>query len=138
MSNIIITANQTTTETILSFTLTGQSGTTGYGNITVPKSAIPYGTTPTIYINGQQAQTQGNTQDTYNFYIWYTTHFSLLAMSIVFTTPSPSASPANGANMPQAVFYGVMVVIVVVTIIAVMLTLRKRGTKKADYGSEFG
>jgi hypothetical protein len=31
---------------MVSFTVTGESGTTGFSNITIPKSAVPYGTTP--------------------------------------------------------------------------------------------
>jgi len=53
MSNVTITTNQSTTSTIVSFTLTGQNGTTGFSNITIPINAVPYGTTPTIYIDGQ-------------------------------------------------------------------------------------
>jgi hypothetical protein len=57
----------------VSFTVTGESGTTGFSNITIPISAVPYGTTPTIYIDGQQASNQGYTQDSNNYYVWYTT-----------------------------------------------------------------
>jgi hypothetical protein len=72
----------------VSFTVTGQSGTTGFGNITIPKSAVPYGTTPTINIDGQPASNQGYTQDSNNYYVWYTTHFSTHEVSIVFTAKS--------------------------------------------------
>ena len=63
MSNVTIATNQSAKTTTVSFTVTGESGTTGFGNITIPKSAVPYGTTPTIYIDGQPAQNQGYTQD---------------------------------------------------------------------------
>ena len=73
MSNATIATNQSANTTTVSFTVTGESGTTGFGNITIPISAVPYGTTPTIYIDGQPAQTQGYTQDSNNYYVWYTT-----------------------------------------------------------------
>ena len=40
-----------------------ESGTIGFSNITIPISAVPYGTTPTIYIDSQPAQNQGYTQE---------------------------------------------------------------------------
>jgi hypothetical protein len=88
MSNLEITTNQTASTTILSFTVTGQSGSTGFGNVTIPKNTVPYGTTPTINIDGQIASNQGYTQDTNNYYVWYTIHFSTHQVSIVFTAGS--------------------------------------------------
>jgi hypothetical protein len=43
MSNVTITPHQLSTTTIVSFTVTGPSGTVGFGNMTLPKTAIPYG-----------------------------------------------------------------------------------------------
>jgi thermitase len=85
ISNAKIQVDQTAKTTILSFTITGQSGTTGYGNITIPKSQVPYGTTPQIYIDNQPAENQGYSQDADNYYVWYTVHFSTHDLSIVFT-----------------------------------------------------
>jgi hypothetical protein len=36
---------------------------TGSGNVTTPKSAIAYGTTPTMFIDKQPASDQGYIQD---------------------------------------------------------------------------
>jgi hypothetical protein len=88
MANVTIVANKSATTTAVSFALTGQSGTTGFGNVTIPKSVVPYGTTPTIYIDNQPAQSQGYNQDSTNYYVWYTTHFSTHEVSIVFTASS--------------------------------------------------
>jgi hypothetical protein len=95
MSNFTINTNQSTNSTTISFNLTGQSGTTGFSNITIPITAVPCGTTPTIYIDGQPASNQGYTQDSSNYYVWYTTQFSIHQVNIVFanaplSTPSPS------------------------------------------------
>ena len=90
ISNATITTNQTTITSTVSFTITGPNGTVGFGNMTIPKTAIEYGTTPVIYIDGQQAPNQGFTQDTNNFYVWYTTQFSTHQMAIQFTVPSTS------------------------------------------------
>ena len=55
ISNVTISTNQSAATTIVSFTVTGQNGNTGFSNITIPINAVPYGTTPTIYVDGQPA-----------------------------------------------------------------------------------
>jgi len=57
MSNVTIATNQSFA-TIVTFTVTGENGTTGYSNITIPKTLISYGTTPTLFIENQQATNQ--------------------------------------------------------------------------------
>jgi hypothetical protein len=125
MSNVTIAANQSANTTTVSFTVTGESGTTGFSNVTIQKSAVPYGTTPTIYIDGQPAQNRGYTQDSNNYYVWYTTHFSTHEVSIVFTTTSPSPSPTAQPSLPQEAIYGIAAAIAIVAIVAVVLVLRK-------------
>ncbi len=121
MSNITITTNQSATSTTVSFTVTGPSGTTGFSNITIPKTALTYGTTPTIYIDNQPAQNQGYTQDTNNYYVWYTTHFSTHKISIVFTKTSSSTNLTSQSSLLKEVIYGVAVAVVIVTIVLVGL-----------------
>ena len=84
MSNVTIATNQSTNSTTVSITVTGQSGSIGFSNITIPKTAILYGTNPVVFIDGQQATTQGYTQDSQNFYVWYTMHLSTHLMKIQF------------------------------------------------------
>jgi outer membrane protein assembly factor BamB len=116
MSNITISTNQSATS--LFFTVTGESGTTGFCNITIPKSAVPNGSIPTIYIDGQPAQNQGYTQDRSNYYVWYTTHFSTHQISIVFAeTPSDTATQTSLLQ----IVYGVAVAIAIVAIVMVIL-----------------
>ena len=67
ISNITLTTNQTTSNATVAFTITGQTETTGFGNITIPKSAILYGGEPTVYIDGVTAQNQGFATDEYQF-----------------------------------------------------------------------
>ena len=98
ISDVSITTNQSALTTSLSFTVTGVSSTTGFGNITIPKSAVPYGNSPTIYIDGQPAQSQGYTQDSNNYYVWFTTHFSTHQVSITFLSTSPTATPSQGSQ----------------------------------------
>ena len=94
MSNIKIATDKATSSTTLSFTVTGTSGTVGLGNITIPKSAVAYGTTPTVNIDGLAASNQGYTQDSNNYYVWYTTTFTTHQISITFTRMV--YSPASG------------------------------------------
>jgi hypothetical protein len=119
MSKVTIATNQSGTSTAISFTLTGQSGTIGFGNLTIPKTAEPYGNTPTIYIDNHPAENQGYTQDSDNFYVWYTTHFSTHEVSIVFAKNSSSSST------PEVIF-GITLAVMIMVIVAVVLVLKKK------------
>jgi len=126
MSNISIEANQSAETTTLSFTLTGQSGTTGSSNITIPISAIQYGTSPRIYIDGQLAASQGFIQDNSNYYVWYTTHFSTHQIAIVFTKTSHS-----GSNVPEFSPLNLGTVLAAVATISIMaVMIAKRNNKQ--------
>jgi hypothetical protein len=118
MSSITIATNQSAASTKVSFTLTGTSSVAGFGNVTIPKSVVAYGTTPTIYIDGKPAPDQGFTQDANNYYVWYTTHFSTHQVSIVFTSKSSSSLPLES-------IYGTATALAVVAIFAVAVVLRK-------------
>lgn len=105
MSNLTITTSSSNNSTTVSFTVTGQSGTIGFGNITIPISQVLYGTIPQVYIDGQLAQNQGYTQDANNYYVWFTTHFSTHKIDIIFTqtSSSPAISPSPiTSHSPQA------------------------------------
>jgi hypothetical protein len=115
ISGITIVTNQTATSTTVSFNVTGKSGTTGFGNMTIPKSTVRYGTTPTIYIDGKQASNQGYTQDTNNYYAWYTTHFSTPQVSIVFTA---------GSSIPE--FPTALTIIFLITVTVALSVVVKR------------
>ena len=123
ISNAAITTNQSTATTTLSFTLTGSNGTAGFGNMTIPKTAIQLGTTPVIYIDGQQAPNQGYTQDTKNFYVWYTTQFSTHQMAIQFTVPS--TLKASSSLSVFAVLLTVPEIVLIYTVIAIRRLRRK-------------
>ena len=88
ISNVTIASNQPNTITIVSFTITGPNATTGFSNMTIPKTAVKFGTTPVIYIDDQQTSNMGYIQDTENFYVWYTTQFSTHQVAIQFEIPS--------------------------------------------------
>ncbi len=92
ITNFTIASNQTEATTTLSFNVTGDSGTTGFGNITIPKNTISVGTEPTLYIDGQPAQEQIFTEDSSNYYVWYTVHFSTHEILVVFTSPVTNTS----------------------------------------------
>jgi hypothetical protein len=122
MSSVTIATNKSASTTTLSFTIMGQSGETGFGNVTIPKCAITYGTTPVIFIDNQPAQDQGYTQDSDNYYVWYTTHFSTHQVSIVFAAVSSS-------SLPVEAIYGITAVAVVVLIVTVAVVLRRARQK---------
>ncbi len=118
LTNVTITPHPSNITTTVAFTVTGPSGTLGFSNMTLPKTSIPYGTTPLVYINGTLAPDQGYTQDSINYYVWYTIHFSTHEVLIVFTT-------ASSSSLPLEAIYGIAVAVAIVAIVAVVLVLRK-------------
>jgi hypothetical protein len=123
ISNATITSNQSTTTTTLSFTITGPNASTGFSNMTIPKTAIPYGTTPLIYIDGQQAANQGYAQDANNFYVWYTTHFSTHQVKVQFAGSSTLQAISFGSVL--AVGVTVPEIILIYALIAIRRLKRK-------------
>jgi hypothetical protein len=93
--------------------------------MTIPKTAISYGTSPVVYIDDQQAPNQGYTQDANDFYVWYTTSFSTHQVSIQFVVPS--TSPASSLGPVLAVVTTVAEIILIFTVIAVKRLRQKPG-----------
>jgi hypothetical protein len=120
MSNVIITTNQSAGTTLLSFIVTGESGSTGVSNITIPKSAIPYGTEPTLYIDGQRAQDQEYVMDSYNYYVSYITHFSTHDISIVF-----KQSGISNASNSTTLWILLLPILVFLTLTALIIIVKK-------------
>ena len=135
LSNVTIATNHVTNTTIMSFAITGQSDTIGFSNVTIPKDQEPYGEAPTVYIDNERCQNQGYTQDTNNYYVWYTIHFSTHQVSINFVSSEAIATPNASSNQTVLqlnwlqIIIGVTVAIVIITIIIVVvkLVLSKKG-----------
>jgi hypothetical protein len=119
-SNVTITPIQTDDITVVNFTVTGESGTEGFGNMTIAKSAIPYGTTPVVYIDGQPAANQGFTEDADNYYVWFTTHFSIHEVTIQFNS-------SRAATL--TVWYLIALVVVVAAVCFIIVALCRRRKK---------
>jgi hypothetical protein len=123
MSDVTIATNPSVTTTTVSFIVAGESGTTGFSNITIPTSAVSHGTTPTIYIDGLQASNQGYTKDANNYYIWYTTSFSTHQVTIQFA--KPPTSEAASLEPSLAVCITIPEISLIFTVIAVRRLTRK-------------
>jgi thermitase len=121
ITDATIRIDQTAGTTTVSLTITGQSGTTGYGNITIPKSQVPYGSTPILYIDDQPAENQGYSQDADNYYVWYTVHFSTHALSVVFTGAGEKPLPPD-----YTLLIAVAVIAAIICVAAAVVVLRKR------------
>ncbi len=119
ITNAQIQTNETAKTTTISFTVTGETGTTGTGNITIPKSQVPYSSTPIIYIDNQPVDSQGFTEDANNYYVWYTVHFSTHDVTVVF---AGETQQANDYTLPIAL----AAVVVAVCIGIALVVLRKR------------
>jgi ABC-type antimicrobial peptide transport system permease subunit len=101
--------------------------------MTIPKTAIPYGTSPVVYINDQPAQDQGYAQDANNFYVWYTTQFNTnqvnwealggLPVTIQFAVPPTLLSASIGLSL--AIGVAVAVIISIFPVIAIKRLKRK-------------
>jgi hypothetical protein len=122
ISNAIISSYQSTKTTLVSFAVTGPSGTVGFVNMTIPKTAIFIGS-PEVYIDGFQDTNQGYTQDGNNFYVWFITSFSTHNVSIQFVSSSMSSEFLFGPLF--AVGITVPGIISVFTVIAVRRLRRK-------------
>ena len=150
MSNVTLSTDLSAAVTTLSFTGTGQSGSTGFGNITIPKTALTnntMSTVPMVLIDGAQALNQSYTQDATNFYLSYTVHFSTHQIAIVFAPPvveptatappSPTQSPTPTPNlkMPNPIFtQGIIFVTILIAFmasIAISVKLIKRQKGKS-------
>ena len=125
LSEVAITANQSTDTTSVSFTMTGDEGNTGFCNMTIPKTAVPYGNMPKIEIDGQPASDQGFTQDSDCFYVWFTTVFSTHQVSIVFGTETQKPDLPYGAAL-----FGVTVAAIFVAVLAAGLLLYDRKRRR--------
>ncbi len=123
MSNVTIIVDPVAGTTTVSFTVTGQRGTTGFGNLTIPKSAIRYGTEPEIYIDNELVANQGYSQDADNYYVWCTTRFSEHDVKAVFSSIS---------HQPNTNFYIVEITIVafIAITVAILLLIWRMRTKK--------
>lgn len=62
-SPITLTGNLSGSVLDVSFVVSGTHGTTGTATITIPKSAVPPGDLPRVYLNGTVAAVQSYTQD---------------------------------------------------------------------------
>jgi hypothetical protein len=117
ISNVTITTNPSSTSTTVAFTITGENGTNGFSNVTLPKTAILKGTIPVLFVDGQQSPSQNYTQDSNNFYVWFTTHFSAHQITIRFTMPiTPQVSSFSpllvvGLTVPEIVLIYVTIAI---------------------------
>ncbi len=123
ITNITIATNLTEATTTLSFKVTGDSGTIGFSNITIPKNTISVGTEPTIYVDGQPAQDQDFTEDSSNYYVWYTVHFSTHEILVVFTPPVTNISS-------PIILYALAIAIVLLIAVAAVFVVSKRRKNK--------
>ena len=96
-SEMIVIADPQNIVTLVTLSVTGPSGTSGTSTITIPKSAIPYGTFAIFSIDGVSDENIMWTNDDNAYYITFSTHFSTHEITIEFnekhTTPTPTPTP---------------------------------------------
>jgi nitrous oxidase accessory protein len=127
ISDVTITTNQTAQTVTVSLTITGQSGYSGFCNLTIPKSTVNFAIAPTILIDGQPAANQGYTEDDQNFYVWFTTTFSTHQIDIEFNE-QPTTSPGAGDVYWWATPAAAIIALVLVSIVIAIRFSRKTKT----------
>jgi outer membrane protein assembly factor BamB len=131
ISNVYLTTDQNTTSVYVYLTVTGPSHTTGFTNMTLPKSLIYNGTVPTIYIDNQKEENQGYVQDARNYYVWYTTNFSTHQISIIFGASQNSIS----STLPVYVIWigaGFAIIVISVVAVGLLVYFERHKQKKLD------
>jgi len=118
---INVTTNLPSASTNVTFLTRGDLGNFDFVNLTIPRSAISYGTTPKVFFGNLSAEDQGYTHDASNYYVWCTTNFNSYffgASTIVFASSSPN------------VIHFVIIVTAIVAVAAAGLLLYNRKRRK--------
>jgi hypothetical protein len=116
--------NESLHKATVNFSVTGQTGNVGFANLTIPKSFVDNGIAPVVYIDSVAVQNQGYTQDESNYFVWFTTHFSMHEVSIEFTT----TSPIQGYNV--SLLAVLLLIVIALPVIAFIVVIRKRRKEK--------
>ncbi|MHB8702284.1 MAG: hypothetical protein ACYC7D_14875 [Nitrososphaerales archaeon] len=117
----------------VNFQISGTPSTVGFANVTIPKSAVPSGYTPTVYVDGVKALDQSFTEDQSNYYVYFTTHFSthqiLVSFASSVTTASTSQVSTSSASTQSSLYIelGAVVTIATVVIFGILAFRRKSG-----------
>jgi len=120
ITNAYLTTDQKSKSTYLYFNLDSAKPSTGFSNITLPKILIHDGTSPTIYVDDEKAENQGYTQDTDNYYVWYTTDLSRNQISIIFKVPQDLAF-----SFTDLIWVGTSILTISLIIIGLLVYLKK-------------
>jgi outer membrane protein assembly factor BamB len=137
VSDINWVTDQNTTK--ISFTVTGESGTFGFSNITIAKGRVPHATTPIIYVDNQIVPEQGYTQDAQNYYVWFIVHFSTHHLVIDFSsdaTATPQVTDRVSGSVEQIdlrdIAFGLAIAFAIVAAVTVVLKLAVNEKKKPN------
>jgi hypothetical protein len=124
MSNLKITSNPTSKTTTLSFTVSGPSGGSGVGIVTIPKSAVTSGTNTIVSIDGHASTFQYFWQDAENYYVQYVTTFSTHTITIEFTdTATDTVTPAESS---YATYIAVAAAAAILAVLSIRLAKKRR------------
>lgn len=111
-------------------TVIGENTTNVVTTLTIPKTTVPDGGTPKVYVNSQVTSEQGFSQDQNNYYVWYRTFFRDYELSIVFAPNAPQV------EVPLSI---ILVIIVVILLFSTSITavFAKKRKKNSDEDLEY-
>ncbi len=116
ISNMSLSENSTNSQFSLSFTTIGTSGT---ATITIPKSAVPGGYAPLVYINGTLATDQSYYSDSSNYYVTFAAQSGSHEVSILFAQSSSSQSTHSTSTHPPLIDASAYEIIGAVAVVAI-------------------
>jgi outer membrane protein assembly factor BamB len=126
ISNAYYTTDPNKKTATLYLTVTGPSGEMGDCNITIPRSLIPSGTAPEVNIGDKSAVQQGFTQDSDNYYVWFSTHFSTNSVAIMF-------SAQNSGTPSVSILFLAIILVVLVLSASLLIYFKKRKNPESKH-----
>jgi hypothetical protein len=126
-STVSYLAFNSTTE-VLSFTVSGPSGTHGYTNVTVAKTLIANASVLAVYLDGNRINNYTLASTNYYWLIHFTYHHSSHKVVIYMTALQPKGA-AEAQYWSFALSSGIAIAIIAAAIVTTGATVKKR-TKK--------
>jgi hypothetical protein len=122
--------------TDIAFMLANQNSTMQFMNMTISKSDLLGGTAPIVTIDGVLVEDSGYSQDSTNFYVWFTALFNsgqIERSNVQITFLLTPKLTAVGPTLSILYTVGLVVVSVLVAALSLLLVIYKRYYEKQKF-----